>query len=122
MPHFYKIDKERRFVLSTISGEFTYADAIAHQRDLSADRDFDPTFAHLADFTYATFVKISGEEIRQFAQRTIFSPDVKRALIIPNLADFGFGRMYEALRNLDGQPGIRAFRTLEEALDWVAPL
>ena len=79
MPAFYKIDKKRRFVLSTISGEITYAEALAHQRDLSADRDFDPTFAHVADFTYATLAKISPQEVRQFAERSIFSPDARRA-------------------------------------------
>ena len=107
-------------MLSTISGEITYAEALAHQRDISADRDFDPTFAQIADFTYGTLAKISPEELRQFAQRSIFSPEARRAIIVPNLADYGLGRMYETLRDLAGQTGVRAFRTLEEALDWVA--
>jgi hypothetical protein len=40
---------------------------------------------------------------------------------MPNEAAFGIGRMYEILRGLDGEEGIRVFRTLEEALDWVFP-
>lgn len=36
-------------------------------------------------------------------------------LILPNLADYGLGRMYETLRGLEGQTGVRAFFTLEEA-------
>ena len=120
MPAFYKIDKERRFALSTLSGEITFAEALAHQRDLSADPDFDPTFSHIADFTYASLAKISSEELLKFAQRSIFSPDARRALIIPNQADYELGRMYETLRALQGQTGVRAFRTLEEALDWIA--
>lgn len=119
MPTFYKIDKERRFVLSTASGEVTYAEMVAHQRDLSADRDFDPTFAHIADFTYARLAKISSEEVLQFAQRSIFSPDARRAMILADLTDYGLGRMYEMLRGLEGQTGVRAFRTLEEAMDWI---
>ncbi|HKW63269.1 MAG TPA: hypothetical protein VJN89_12035 [Candidatus Acidoferrum sp.] len=93
---------------------------LAHQRDISADRDFDPTFTHIADFTYATLAKISPEEVRQFAEGSIFSPEARRAIIVPNLADYGLARMYETLRDLAGQTGIRAFQTLEEALDWVA--
>ena len=31
MPALYKIDKRRRFVLSTISGEITYAELLAQQ-------------------------------------------------------------------------------------------
>ena len=119
MPAFYKVYKERRFVLSTISGEFTYSEALAHQRKISADRDFDPTFSHIADFTLATWAKISPEEVLKFAQRSIFSPDARRAAILPNLADYGLGRMYETLRSMEGQTGIRAFRTLEEAMDWI---
>lgn len=120
MPISYKIDKKRRFVLSTISGEITYAEALAHQRDLAADRDFDPTFAHVSDYTYGSLAKISAEEVRQFAQRSIFSPEARRAMIIPNMADYGLGRMYETLRGLAGQTGVRAFRTLEEAMDWLS--
>lgn len=120
MPAFYKIDKQRRFVLSTLSGEITYAEALAHQRNLSADPDFDPAFSHIADFTYASLARISSEEMIKFAQRSIFSPDARRAAILPNLADYELGRMYETLRGLEGQSGIRAFRTLEEALDWIA--
>ena len=107
-------------MLSTLSGELTFAEALAHQRNLSADPDFDPTFAHIADFSYATLAKISSDEMVKFAQRSIFSPEARRALILPNLADYGLGRMYETLRGLQGQTGVGAFRTLEEALDWVA--
>lgn len=103
-----------------LSGELTFAEALAHQQNLSADPDFDPTFSHIADFTYATLTKISSDEMAQFAQRSIFSPAARRALILPNLADYGLGRMYETLRGLQGQTGVRAFRTLEDALDWVA--
>lgn len=107
-------------MLSTLSGESTYAEALAHQRNLSADPDFDPAFSHIADFTYATLAKISSEEIIKFAQRSIFSPHARRAAILPNPADYELGRMYETLRGMEGQTGIRAFRTLEEALDWIA--
>ena len=120
MPNSYKIDKKRRFVLSTVSGEITYAEMLAHQRDLSADRDFDPSFTHIADLTYATLDRISPEELLKFAQRSIFSPEARRAIIISNAEDYELGRMYETLRGLEGQTGVRAFRTLEEALDWIA--
>ena len=40
---------------------------------------------------------------------------------MPNEAAFGLGRMYEILRGLEGEKGIRVFRTLEEAPDWVFP-
>ena len=110
----YKIDKRRQFVLSPVSGEVTSAEMLAHQRDLSADRDVDPTCAHIADFTYGTMAKISPEELRQFAQRSIFSPEARRAFIVPNLADYGLGRMCETLRDLAGQKSSRAFARLKK--------
>lgn len=119
MPTFYKIDKKRRFVLSMVFGEFTYAEALAHQRDLSADPDFDPTFVHIVDLMDGTLAKISAEELHQFAQRSIFSKEARRALIVPDSADYGLGRMYETVRGLQGQTSVRAFRSLEEAMGWI---
>lgn len=104
-------------MLSTISGEHTFAEAVAHQRELSEDRSFDPTFAQICDYSYATLAKISSEDMVKMAQRSIFSADARRALVIPDLSDYGLGRMYEQLRALEGQTGVRAFRTLEDALD-----
>lgn len=121
MPTFYKIDKERRFVLSTASGVFTLADAVAHQQKLFKDPDFDPSFSQIADFTQVTRLALSADEIRRFAQTSIYSSRSRRALVMPNEMSFGLGRMYEILRDLAGQGGIRVFHTVEEAVDWVFP-
>ena len=121
MPTFYKIDKERRLVMSTGSGVFTLADAVSHMDKLSKDPDFDPSFSQISDFTHVTQIELSGDDIRRLAQRTIFSPHSRRAFITPNETVFGLGRMFEILRGLEGEKGIRIFRTLEEALDWVFP-
>lgn len=43
MPCSYKIYKDKRLVLSTASGEFIFADASAHEEQLYADPDFDPS-------------------------------------------------------------------------------
>ena len=121
MPAFYKIDKDRRLVLTTVWGVFTFADAVSHQRKLAEDPDFDPSFSQIADFTQVTQFDVTTDDIHRFAQGSIFSPVSRRAILMPNEAAFGIGRMYEILRGLDGEKGIRVFRTLEEALDWVFP-
>ena len=38
---------------------------------------------------------------------------------MPSMADYELGRMYETLRGMEGQTGVRAFRSLEEAMDWI---
>ena len=73
MPAFYKIDKEHRLVLSTASGTFSHADALAHMEGLLKDPDL----------------------------------------------GFGLARMFETFRENEGEMGIRVFRRLEEALEWV---
>jgi len=121
MPAFYKIDKDRRLVLTTVWGVFTFADAVSHQRKLAEDPDFDPSFSQIADFTQATQFDVTADDVHRFAQSSIFSPVSRRAILMPNEAAFGLGRMYEILRGLEGEKGIRVFRTLEEALEWVFP-
>src|SRR5689334_3711126 len=121
MPAFYKIYNARRLVLSTASGVYTLADAVSHMDKLSKDPDFDPTFSQIANFTHVTRIELSGEEVCRLAQKSIFSADSRRAFIAPNETIFGIGRMFEILRGLEGEKGIRVFRTLEEALDWVFP-
>jgi hypothetical protein len=54
MPAFYKIDKERRLVLSFGSGVLTREDVLGHIDKLSADPDFDPGFSQLQDYTQFT--------------------------------------------------------------------
>lgn len=119
MPAFYKIDKERRLVLSSGIGVFNLDDARAHQERLMADPDFDPRYSQLLDFTHVTKIELSAEDVRQLAVRNIFAPDSRRAVLVPNDLAYGLGRMYEILREAAGERGIRIFRNLDDALDWI---
>jgi hypothetical protein len=119
MPSFFKIDKERRFVLSSGNGILNREEALAHQVRLLSDPDFDPSYSQLVDFTQITQFDLSAEDIRQMAQRKVFSPDSRRAILVPNEHAYGLGQMFESLRDAAGERGIRVFRKLEEALDWV---
>ena len=58
MPAFYKIDKERKLVMSAGSGYVTKAQVLAYQKQLSNDPDFHPSFSELADFAQVTKVDI----------------------------------------------------------------
>ena len=119
MPAFYKIDKERRLVISTGAGILTMAETLAHQSKLAIDPDFDPGFSQLMDFTQVTQIELSANDIRRLAQRSVFSPQSRRAFIMPNDVTYGLGRMYEILREAAGEHGIGVFRNLEGALDWI---
>ena len=119
MPIFYKIDKERRFVMSSVSGVMGIAEGLAHQQKIRNDPDFDPSYSQLMDFTHATRVDLTGEDVRRLAETTIFSPDSRRAILVRGDAEYGLARMFEILRETMGERGIRVFRDLDEALEWV---
>ncbi len=119
MPTFYKIDKERKLVLSTGSGVVTMADAISHQTKLLQESDFDPSFSQLLDLTQVETYEVTLNDVRKLAQAKVFSPDSRRAILVNNDYAFGAARVFEALRGISGEKGIRVFRDLDEALDWI---
>jgi hypothetical protein len=116
---FYQIDKQRHLVLSFGEGVLTKEDIQGHMDRIVKDPDFDPSFSQLVDFTKVTGVGFGPDEIRMFAERNIFSPNARRAFVVVDDLHFGLARMFEILRELKGEKGIRIFRTREEAMDWI---
>ena len=119
MPAFYKIDKEHRVVLSTASGVFDLAAALAHQDQLLADPDFDPSYSQLLDYSHVTDVRIDTDDVRKLAERSVFWPCSRRAIYVTRDIEYGFARMFEMLRENAGEKGIRVFRSLDYALAWI---
>jgi hypothetical protein len=119
MPVTYEIDKQRRLVISTVLDKLTVADALGHQEKLLKDPDFDPGFSQIIDVTRATLSGLEASDIRKIAERNVFSPGSRRAIVVSTNLAFGFGRMFETLREGAGENGIRVFRDLDEAVDWI---
>jgi hypothetical protein len=119
MSAFYKIDKERKLVLSSGTGVLTREDILGHMERLSNDPDFDPDFSQLADFRQITEVEFGPEDVRQFAERNIYSSRARRAIVVKDDLQFGLARMFEIHRELNGETGIRVFRSFEDAMDWI---
>jgi hypothetical protein len=119
MPATYEIDKRRRLVISTMSDQVTLADALGHQEKLLKDPDFDPSFSQLMDCTRVNLSNLEASDIRKMAERKIFSPESRRAIVVSSNLVYGYGRMFEILRETAGENGIRVFRDLDEAVDWI---
>lgn len=115
----YKIDKKRRLVLSSGDGVLTKADLLGHMDQLSNDPDFDPDFSQVLNFRQINGLELGPEDVRQLAQRNIFSPRSRRAFVVKDDLQFGLARMFEIHRELKGETGIRVFRTFDEAMDWI---
>ncbi len=92
---------------------------MGHQDKLLNDPDFVPDFSQLMDFTHVTEVALTSEDLRRIADRSIFSPDSRRAILVSSDLVFGLSRMFEIFRDILGEKGIRVFRNLEEALERV---
>jgi hypothetical protein len=119
MPVFYKIDKERRLVMTAATGPFTLADTLDHQQRLVKDPDFEPTFCQLIDLSDITSFDVNAADIRILAQANLFSFPSRRAILITSDVGFGLARIFEVLREFAGETGIKIFRDLDEAFDWV---
>ena len=119
MPVSYKIDKQRRLIITTCLEQVTLAEGLAHQDKLLKDPDFDHSFSQLMDCTRVNFSGFAGNDIRKLAERNVFSAQSRRAIVVSSNLDYGFGRMFEMLRESAGEHGIRIFRDLDEAVDWL---
>lgn len=106
-------------MLSSAYGVFSRADSVAHRQELLKDPDFDPSYSQVADFTQVTKFDLSAEDINELAQESVFSPQSRRALIVPSDVAYGLARMFGTLRETQGEIEIGVFRSLEEALEWV---
>ena len=121
MPWGYVIDKERRLVRSACWGYVIFADAKAHQDQLSKDPDFVPDFNQLLDLTGVTTLEISTEEAKTIARGTLFfSPPSRRAWVASDPLVFGMARLVEAYREMAGaREEFRVFYDRAEALKWL---
>jgi len=121
MPASYVIDKQRRLVITTVTGAFILADALAHQESLCKDQDFGPSFSQLMDLTQVTEYALTEDDLHKLAQRRVFSEESRRAIVVDGDLGYGLSRMFGMLRENAGELGIRIFRNRDEALDWVLP-
>ncbi len=119
MPVCYKIDKDRRLVVTTGYGVVTRQDIEEHQRNLWMDPDFSCTFSQMADFSRMARAEVNAADMYSFAKRSVFAPNARRAVIVPNDMAFALARLFEILRGSKGENGIRVFRTIEEGFVWI---
>ncbi len=119
MPVFYKIDKPHKVVMTTASDIFNLDAALAHQDLLLKDPDFDPVYCQLLDLAHVTKVDFSADDVRQISRRSVFWPCSRRAILVHDDLLFGLATLFELLRENAGERGVRVFRRLNDALDWI---
>jgi hypothetical protein len=71
------------------------------------------------DLTQITKLELSSEDVRRVAGNGIFSPNSRQAILASSSLVYGLARMFQILREMKGEEGIRVFRDRDEALAWV---
>jgi len=91
---FYKIDKERKLVMTTTSDVLTMAVSLAHPKRLLMDPDFSPIFSQLMDLTHVTPVELGPEAVSRIALKSVLSPASRRAILATVDVVFGLARIF----------------------------
>jgi len=118
MPATYRIDVERRLVLTRVWGVFTTQDLFDHYNSLAADPAFDPTFSQLADLRDVEREELGRPLIRRHALERLFSPRAQRALVVSSADHYELARIYASFAQFASQ-NVHVFRDMHDAEEWL---
>jgi hypothetical protein len=121
MPADYTIHIERQLVYSRLWGDVADADLFEHQRRLALDPVFHRDLHQLIDLIGVTnYDGVTTRGIQNAAQRHLYGPHSRRAIVAPDTTTFGLARMFETYRDIaGGEERIRVVRNFEDAWAWL---
>jgi hypothetical protein len=112
------IDARRGLVVTRLIGPVTEDEVEDHNSRLGIDPQFKPYYKQLVDLSELTEILYDSEAVRDTAQRHVFLPGVKRALVAFTEAAYGMSRMFATQSESAGQ-NIRVFRDIASAEEWL---
>ena len=118
MPASFVIDHQHRIVRSKGWGVLVEADFMGTQRGLREDKQFDPTYRQIYDFSEVTSINISSSQLQSIAYASPFSPQARRAFVVSSDVAFGMARMYSLMGDRNPET-LRIFRDRGSALSWL---
>jgi len=116
----YRIDRARRIVEATATGNPTGADFLAYLAKLKADPDFDPTFAELADCSAASASALSPAVLRQLAEAVVFHPSAPRAIVVSDDMTAAVALLFTKYTESTTGGRMRHFLDMDSAAQWLA--
>lgn len=116
----YRIDSDKRLVITTLTDTLSFAECSRHHGQLAADPDFQPDFSELMDGSGLTWVELNSTAIFDLSRTYPFGPRSRRAINCgESLKHFGLARMFQTLAR--GKHGdIQVFRSAEESVRWLS--
>ena len=118
MPASYRIDVERRLVLSRGWGVFTAQDVLDHFNALGVDPAFEPSFGQLVDLRDVERIDMEPSFIRRHALERLFAPGAQRALVTASDVAYQLARMYSSYAAYVPQ-NVHVFRDMHDAERWL---
>ena len=85
MPWNYRIDEERRLVITTLWDKVTGAEVADHQRKLSNDPRFERDFFQFVDLADVAEIQIDRATVAELARFDLFSARSRRPVFAPNM-------------------------------------
>jgi hypothetical protein len=114
----YKIDRERRIVLTRGWGELSTRELFDVMSRILLDPRFDPTYRSLGDLRDVTSITVDVMETAQTAASPLFAEGTRRAIVATADVAFGMARMFASFSERTGQE-VRVFRDMTLAEAWL---
>ena len=114
----YRIDPERRLVLTRAWGVLTSRELADVMSRIVLDPRFDSTYRSLGDLRDVTDITIDPMDAAQAAAAPIFADGVRRAIVAPSAIAFGMARMFATFAERSGQD-VQIFREMRSAEEWL---
>lgn len=114
----YKIDQERRVVLTRAWGVLSTQELVEVTSRILLDPRFDPTYRSLGDLRDVTDITVDALHTAHMAATPLFALDTRRAIVATSDVAYGMARMFAAYAERNGQE-VRIFREMAEAEEWL---
>ena len=114
----YKIDRERRVVLTRAWGVLSTQELIDVTSRILLDPRFDPTYRSLGDLREVSDITVDTFDTAHMAATPLFAPGTRRAIVATSDVAYGMARMFAAYAERNGQE-VRIFRDMPAAEGWL---
>ncbi len=119
----YRIFKDIRLIIVTVSGPANFSEVADMITRLQTDPDFSMAYNVLWDSRKRT-TPFTSDEIRSLAlhvriYKEVMKPKPKRAFLVSKNVVYGMLRVYEGYRSGKSNADIEIFKDRDEALKWL---
>jgi len=118
VPADYRIDRQRRVVLSRAWGVLCDDDLLGRQERLRDDPDFRPDLNEVFDFRAVTRVEVTTRGVQLLADRNPFGAGSRRAFVVEQPVMYGVSRMFQAMTDRHPDELRVQFDAMDDARKW----